>query len=181
LSTPYDHTNGSVTAILVIALLLLPGWAWATEPATTDTTHKTATSPRAKHRVIAEIKGILRKLDEFEKTYDPAIYDKYYADDVVGLMNGKIMQPPKQSTLKEIERERKARQYDYRIDNLGKPHIGVSNDGSMAWVAISQRRRQIDRRNDATVRSWDYSVLMVFSHTPDKGWQLVTRAHSGEK
>ena len=137
----------------------------------------------ANQQAAAEIAGILDKLREFEQTFDAAVYDTYYPDQPYVIINGKISRPRKTDTLLAVRQDRQQREQhlnDYRVIDLKQPFISISADGSMAWTVIQQRKQEIDRRNGATLRSRDYSELMVFEKSGDGVWQLLARSRTGE-
>ena len=173
--------------LLLFLSLAIATTCWAAQPAatgpvTTATPDNAVGTPsetrtvKTKHQVIAEITGIIDKLNEVERTLDPSIIESYYPDKLVSILNGRLMHPPKASLLMEVKRMKQA--HDYRVLNLEKPFIGISDDSTMAWAAVQQRKQELDRNTGDKLRSWEYATLMVFRQTPDGNWELVSRARS---
>jgi ketosteroid isomerase-like protein len=140
----------------------------------------TAPAVKTGHQAIHEINACLARLGELERTLDPAIIEDYYPDKLVSLVNGRITRPSRKSLLNELAITK--RTHEYRVVDLKKPVIGVSGDASMAWAAVQQRKLEIDSRSGATLRTWEYATLMVFTQTPAGDWELVSiaRSDSGE-
>jgi ketosteroid isomerase-like protein len=140
-----------------------------------------ATPPVVKSRqqVIAEITRAIDRLRELERTRDPAIIRELYADDLVTAMNGRLTVMTRERREALLESLDSEQLHDYRIINIKRPVIDMSDDGSIAWATVQQRRQEIDRRNGARLRTWDFVTLLVFRQTRAGSWQLVSMARSG--
>lgn len=172
--------------LLLTLSLTLACSACTTQPAVTSaapamtgssTTAAGSSSPGGTpYQASAEIIAIVDRLRELEATMDPDTVAAYYPEKLVAIANGRIAQPRRES----IEAELRHRQQvnEYRVIDLSAPLIGVSRDGSMAWAAVHQRKKEIDHRSGAVLRTWEYATLMVFTRKPDGGWQLASMARS---